>query len=308
MLLGAIGFLLAIGTYDVNAYLWLEGLFVLGTFVLIFLFFSRSARPLLVRTRPAAPAAQGGTTDACLLRRRPPLPRARPPARGRVRVHDRHPGGADPLDLGCGEGRRDRARPTDLLRDGPALLPRPARSVHAERDRGARGVLRQLPRQRRRPRRPGLRLRLPVLPRDDRPGAAGCRRSCSGRASAAARGRGSSMADQGARVACVVVTYDALPWIERCLASVAGTDVVVVDNGSSDGTVDLVRERFPGRPRDRGGEPGPGRRVEPGHRRDARRPRARPERRRLARRGRPRAPARRGRAPSARRRDRAAAR
>ena len=52
VLLGAIGFLLAIGTYDVNAYLWLEGLFVLGTFVLIFLFFSRSARPLLVRTRP----------------------------------------------------------------------------------------------------------------------------------------------------------------------------------------------------------------------------------------------------------------
>ena len=29
------------------------------------------------------------------------------------------------------------------------------------------------------------------------------------------------MADAGARAACVVVTYDALPWIERCLASVA---------------------------------------------------------------------------------------
>ena len=28
------------------------------------------------------------------------------------------------------------------------------------------------------------------------------------------------MADAGARAACVVVTYDALPWIERCLASV----------------------------------------------------------------------------------------
>jgi N-acetylglucosaminyl-diphospho-decaprenol L-rhamnosyltransferase len=45
--------------------------------------------------------------------------------------------------------------------------------------------------------------------------------------------------------ACVVVTYDALPWIERCLESVVGTETVVVDNGSTDGTVDVVRERFP---------------------------------------------------------------
>ena len=43
VLLGAIGFLLALGTYDVGAYLWLEGAFVLGTLVLIFLFFARSA-------------------------------------------------------------------------------------------------------------------------------------------------------------------------------------------------------------------------------------------------------------------------
>jgi N-acetylglucosaminyl-diphospho-decaprenol L-rhamnosyltransferase len=54
------------------------------------------------------------------------------------------------------------------------------------------------------------------------------------------------MADERRRVACVVVTLDALPWIERCLASVAGTDTVVVDNGSSDGTPDVVRERFAG--------------------------------------------------------------
>lgn len=52
------------------------------------------------------------------------------------------------------------------------------------------------------------------------------------------------MADPG-QTACVVVTYDALPWIETCLRSVAGTPTVVVDNGSSDGTVALVRERFP---------------------------------------------------------------
>jgi GT2 family glycosyltransferase len=52
------------------------------------------------------------------------------------------------------------------------------------------------------------------------------------------------MAD-GDRVASVVVTYDALPWIEQCLESLAGVETVVVDNGSSDGTVAFVRERFP---------------------------------------------------------------
>ena len=46
-------------------------------------------------------------------------------------------------------------------------------------------------------------------------------------------------------VSVVVVTYNAMPWIERCLESVAPYDVVVVDHGSSDGTLDLVRERFP---------------------------------------------------------------
>ena len=47
------------------------------------------------------------------------------------------------------------------------------------------------------------------------------------------------------RVAAVVVTYDALPWIEHCLDSLRGVETVVVDNGSSDGTVGFVRERFP---------------------------------------------------------------
>lgn len=53
------------------------------------------------------------------------------------------------------------------------------------------------------------------------------------------------MASATADVAVVVVTYDALPWIEPCLESVRGVPTVVVDNGSSDGTVALVRERFP---------------------------------------------------------------
>ena len=46
-------------------------------------------------------------------------------------------------------------------------------------------------------------------------------------------------------VSVVVVTYNALPWIESCLASIEGYDTVVVDHGSTDGTVDEVRTRFP---------------------------------------------------------------
>jgi hypothetical protein len=44
-------------------------------------------------------------------------------------------------------------------------------------------------------------------------------------------------------VSVVVVTYDAMPWIEQCLDSVRGEDVVVVDHGSTDGTLDVVRSR-----------------------------------------------------------------
>ena len=54
VLLGAVGFVLAIGHYDVSAYLWIEGLFVFGTLLLLVLFFSRSARPHLARLRPIA--------------------------------------------------------------------------------------------------------------------------------------------------------------------------------------------------------------------------------------------------------------
>jgi hypothetical protein len=52
VLLGAVGFVLAIGRYHVGAYLWLEGAFVAGTIVLSVLFFAKSARPLVARGAP----------------------------------------------------------------------------------------------------------------------------------------------------------------------------------------------------------------------------------------------------------------
>jgi glycosyltransferase 2 family protein len=52
VLLGAVGFVLSVGRYDVSAYLWLEGVFVFGTILLTFLFFARSARPLLRKLEP----------------------------------------------------------------------------------------------------------------------------------------------------------------------------------------------------------------------------------------------------------------
>ncbi len=50
-----------------------------------------------------------------------------------------------------------------------------------------------------------------------------------------------------AEVSAVVVTYNSARWLERSLESLRGTgaEVIVVDHGSTDGTVELVRERFP---------------------------------------------------------------
>jgi uncharacterized protein (TIRG00374 family) len=62
LLLAAVGFALAIGRYDVSAYVWVELAFVVGTAALAVLFFSRSARgplrrfvPLLRRLRVERP-------------------------------------------------------------------------------------------------------------------------------------------------------------------------------------------------------------------------------------------------------------
>jgi N-acetylglucosaminyl-diphospho-decaprenol L-rhamnosyltransferase len=46
-------------------------------------------------------------------------------------------------------------------------------------------------------------------------------------------------------VTVVVVTWNALPWLAQCLESVQGRDVIVVDHGSTDGTLELVRSQFP---------------------------------------------------------------
>jgi hypothetical protein len=43
----------------------------------------------------------------------------------------------------------------------------------------------------------------------------------------------------------VVVTFNALPWLEQCLESVRGNETIVVDHGSTDGTLELVRSRWP---------------------------------------------------------------
>ena len=43
----------------------------------------------------------------------------------------------------------------------------------------------------------------------------------------------------------MAVTLNGLPWIEQCLESLAGVETILVDHGSTDGTVERVRERFP---------------------------------------------------------------
>jgi hypothetical protein len=50
--LGAVGLALALGRYDVGAYLWIEAAFVVATVVLAVVLFSRSLRPLLARLAP----------------------------------------------------------------------------------------------------------------------------------------------------------------------------------------------------------------------------------------------------------------
>ena len=66
-------------------------------------------------------------------------------------------------------------------------------------------------------------------------------------------GTGETSADVGV----VITTYNALPWIEQCLASVEGVETVVVDNASTDDNGRVRARAVPGGHGRRAGEPGP---------------------------------------------------
>ena len=53
-----------------------------------------------------------------------------------------------------------------------------------------------------------------------------------------------------AEVSVIVVNFDGMPYLETCLRSVLNQnypdfEVILVDNSSSDGSVDYARQRFP---------------------------------------------------------------
>ena len=145
-----------------------RSLFVVATIAAGVVFFSRTVRRRLAFVRAARAALPGRGARARGLRRHPRLPRPPRDARSSsprsrsaaqlTRIVAIYASGrAVGIHLSLLPVRRARA----------AALPRDARAVHGQRHRRARGVLRQLPRQARRRRRPRVRLRLPVLPDDD---------------------------------------------------------------------------------------------------------------------------------------------
>lgn len=50
------------------------------------------------------------------------------------------------------------------------------------------------------------------------------------------------------RIYAIIVTYNGMQWIERCLKSIKDSSIdiypIIIDNGSSDGTVDYIKENF----------------------------------------------------------------
>ena len=285
VLLGAVGFLLAIGRYDVGAYLWIEGAFVLGTILLAFLFFARSARPLL---RLSAPLLARAAARAAGARRSTTAstPSATAPACS---------SGSSLFTVAIQAVRvlaiwaTARAVGIDLSPRiyyvmGPlfflVLLVPFTLNGFAVREAFFVSFLGERRRRRRR------RRSRPASSSSSSPSRWRCpaARSCSGRGCAAGRLR--AMPDASA----VVVTYNALPWIEQCLDSVRGEETVVVDNGSSDGTRRRRPRALSRRAGDRAGEPGPRRRLERGHGGRVGPLLPDPERGRVADRGRARAP------------------
>lgn len=51
------------------------------------------------------------------------------------------------------------------------------------------------------------------------------------------------------RILVIIVTYNGMEWVDRCISSVLHSqvkaDVIVIDNGSSDGTLEHIRKKFP---------------------------------------------------------------
>lgn len=47
------------------------------------------------------------------------------------------------------------------------------------------------------------------------------------------------------KILFVIVTYNGLKWLGKCLGSISGADIFVVDNASSDGSADWVAEHYP---------------------------------------------------------------
>lgn len=54
---------------------------------------------------------------------------------------------------------------------------------------------------------------------------------------------------KSSRILTIIVTYNAMQWIDRCLTSLRQSsmscDVLCIDNGSSDGSQDYIRKTFP---------------------------------------------------------------
>jgi GT2 family glycosyltransferase len=47
------------------------------------------------------------------------------------------------------------------------------------------------------------------------------------------------------KIHIIIVTYNAMPWIQKCLESTLSYPVIVVDNASVDNTVDYIQNHFP---------------------------------------------------------------
>ena len=119
--LAAVGFALAVGKYDVGAYLWLELFFVIGTVIAGVLIFSPRAGRILAKGRPpppvqARPPRRRAVVGLAL------VPAQRRPAHRRLRPHARPAGVSRARNLVLGQGGRHRGLSAGVLRDGAAAL------------------------------------------------------------------------------------------------------------------------------------------------------------------------------------------